>query len=486
MTDLIIKQSSQAGPLGMMRIDIERVLGRLHAAAGLGPQDRYLGACARVQFWADLLTAGKLNGVLGETTLEELEAQLRSAECLAERAAHVMLGQEVAAFERPDYLAYASLALHANTPLDYLSKVLHLPMPECCGYDLADLTLINTDVEKLITQVRVDRTFLIVGIRTGGVYLAPLWKAVLTGLGASDVHWCTVRPLAGCKTSDDLETVRTWLEHQPASVVVVVDDRPDTGATMDRVAARLRNIGIDLWFSSIGKLWHDPEKYLIPIHPISYVTRDLHASRLWECLLPEDQPELIARLRGTPNIPLLPMQARVHFRCPHGEARYGSGCAWLPWSDPRVQNGRRPLVNPRKTPIEILGPDGDALLHLRFIGEGVFGCAEFERMRKIGLTDAAWLVDGYAITADIGVTCSFQEHFHTASQPIRADMLQQAANWLTFPERETIAHIHHSPVAMALGLRWSEIMKTMRELCGCDSLLEISEPLNAFLIAPVP
>ncbi|RON07318.1 hypothetical protein BK659_18725 [Pseudomonas brassicacearum] len=486
MNDLLVNQPVQAAPVGLVRINIGRVLSHLRTAAAPEPIDRYLVACAGVQFWADLLAVGKLNGVLGDTTMEELDEQLRRAECEADCAAQVMLGQVAVASEDVDHLTSASVALHENSSPDSLSKVLHLPMPECCGYDLADLALIAGDADRLTAQVRLDRAFLIVGIRTGGTYLAPLWKAVLTGLGVADVHWCTVRPREGCATSDGLETARAWLEHRFAPVIVVVDDRPDTGATMERVAAPLREPGVDLWFSSVGKLWQGPAAHPMPSHPPAYVMRGSRAPRLWECLLRDEQPEFIARLRGTAGIPSLPAQARLHFRCPQGEVRYGLSRAWLPWNDPRVLNGRRSLVNPRKTPIEILGPDGDALLHLRFIGEGVFGRAEFERMRKMGATGAAWLVDGYAITIDIGATRSFQEQFHTASQPRRADLLLQAANWLTVPARQTIAHTYHSPVVMPLDPRWSAMADTMRERCGCDPLQEISEPLSAFLAEPVP
>ena len=45
---------------------------------------------------------------------------------------------------------------------------------------------------------------------------------------------------------------------------------------------------------------------------------------------------------------------------------------------------------------------------------------------------------------------------------------------------------HHSPVAMALGPRWSAMAGAMRNRCGYDPLQEISEPLSAFLAAPVP
>lgn len=472
--------------MGLMRIDIGRVLGHLRAAAAPSVLDRYLVACASVQFWADLLAVGKLNGVLGDTTMEDLEGQLLSAEGEADCAAQMMLGQIAVASEGMDQLTSVSVALHSISLLDSLGKVLHLPMPECCGYDLVDLKMIVSDVGRLTALVHLDRAFLIVGIRTGGTYIAPLWKGVLIGLGVADVHWCTVRPQEGCAALDGLETARVWLEHRSAPVIVVVDDRPDTGATMERVAARLREPGIDLWFSCVGKLWHDPAVHPMPSAPPTFMMGDSRAPMLWECLLPDNQPEFITRLRGTKGIPLLPAKARLEFRCPQGEVRYGFSRAWLPWSDPRVLNGRRPLVNPRKTPIEIHGPNGDVLLHLRFIGEGVFGRAEFERVRKMCPTGAAWLVDGYAVTVDIGSTQSFLEQFHTSSQPRRANLLLQVANWLTASASQTIAHTYHSPLLMELGPRWSAMAETMRQRCGRDPLQELSGPVTAFIAKPVP
>lgn len=482
-----VNQSAQANPVGLLRIDMGRVLGRLYAAVVPGTSDhRYLAACASVQFWADLLSLVKSNGALGDTTTQELHVQLRRAEYEADRAALILLGRIVVAAEDIDHPASVSVALHVNTPLDYLNKVLHVPMPECCGYDLADLALIADDVGRLIAQVRFDRPFLIVGIRTGGVYLAPLWKAALTGLGVEDVHWCTMRPRQVCATVDGVEEALAWLQHRFAPVIVVVDDQPDTGATMEFVAAHFRERGVELWFSSVGKLWPDSAVRSIALHPSAYVTCNSRMPRLWECLLPSEQPEFMARLRGIAGIPSLPAQARLHYRCPQGERRYGLGHAWLPWNDPQVLSGHRRLVNPRKTPIEILGSDGSALLHLRFIGEGVFGRAEFERVRKMIPTRATWLVDGYVITVDIGATRSFQEQFHSSSGSRRADLLLQAASLLAVPEWQIIAHTFNSPVVMALDPRWSVMANIMRERCSCDRLQEISEPLRAFLVEPVP
>lgn len=486
MNEFLVDPYASPTAVGLIRIDIVQILDRLCNAATSAALDRYLVACASVQFWADLLDVGKLHCVLGDITTAQLEEQLRGAECKADYAAQAMLGRISDTPEEIEHLTSVSVALPAITSLDLLGKVLNLPTPECCGYDLAELRLIIGDVDRLIAQVRLDRAFLIVGVRTGGAYLAPFWKAVLTGLGVADVHWCTVRPQKECAVVDGLEVAQTWLKRRFSPVIVVVDDQPDTGRTMERVAASLRGPDVDLWLSSVGKLWQGHATHPAQVQPPASVIRDARVPRLWECLLPDEHPDFIARLRDTAGIPPLPAQAKLRVRCPQGEVRYGYSRAWLPWNDSRVLNGHRPLVNPRKTPIEILGPDGDVLLHLRFIGEAVFGRAEFERMRKMGATDAAWLVDGYAITIDIGATRSFQEQFRSASQQRRSDLLLQAANWLTVPARQTTACTYRSPVLMALEPRWSAMANSMRECCGSDPLHEMPGPLRAFLMASVP
>lgn len=469
---------------GMIRIDIRQALGRLRAAAGQGNLDRYLVACAAVQFWADLLATRQSGGDLMVTTTDQIEGELRRAEGEADHAAQSLLGHVVAAPAMNNDVAFACIQFGEDSRPALLSKLLHLPMPECCGYDLVDLELIVGDGERLTEQVGIGRPMLVVGIRTGGTYLAPLWKAALTGLGVTDAHWCTVRPETGHEAFDGLATGQAWLERRVAPVVVVVDDRPDTGGTMERVAAVLRAPGIELWFSSVGKLWRGPAGHPAPTPAPVPVMRDRRYPRLWECLLVNEHPTFIARLRGVPGLHALPDHVQLEFRCPQGEARYGLGRPWLPWNDLQVLNGRRPLVNPRKTPLAVCGPDRRALLHLRFVGEGVFGKAEFQRVLEMGSARPAWFIDGYVVSVDIGAARPFRKQFHGASPSLRADLLSQAANWLSVLTHQAVACTHNSGAAMALGPRWSAIVDAMRE--RCDPLLKVPKPLGAFLSRPVP
>jgi hypothetical protein len=177
-----------------MHVDVGQVLDRLRAAGQQTASGRYLVACATVQFWADLLAVCKLIDSSKVRAVEQIEAALRRAEIEADHAAQALLGQVTAEAPPSHCAASVWVPVSGDSPPELLSKPLHLPMPECCGYDLADLDVIADDGERLTAEVGVDRPVLIVGIRTGGAYLAPLWKGVLTRLGVTDAHWCTVRP----------------------------------------------------------------------------------------------------------------------------------------------------------------------------------------------------------------------------------------------------------------------------------------------------
>ena len=466
-----------------MRIDVGQVLDRLRAAAEQTSLSRYLVACAAIQFWADLAAVGELaDSTKAEMAL--IEGELHRAEVDVDNAAQALLGQVQVDSSSTGGTASVCVPLSVHSPLELLTKALHLPMPECCGYDLADLDLIAGDGVRLTEEVGVGRPVLIVGIRTGGAYVAPLWKAVLKRLGVADAHWCTVRPRATRGVVDGLASARAWLERRLEPVVVVVDDQPDTGTTMESVAAALRAPCTDLWFSCVGKLWCLPVGRSAPASPLAFALRKDNRPRLWEFLLPKDHPAFVARLRETPGLPTFPDNVELEFHCTKGEARYGAGRTWLPWNDPRIPSRRRRLVNPRKTPLVLLGPAGDELLHLRFIGESAFGRAEFERVQEMNRARRAWFLDGYLVTEDIGPAESFRERFHAENPSVRADLLVQAADWLTVMTGQPVAQVRASPVAPALWPQWAAIIDLLNVRCG--PLPEMPQPLRALLSTPSP
>lgn len=472
MSDQAVACSARARRAGAIRIDVGRMLGRLQAAtSGSGAMDAYLAACAAVQFWSDASAIEPRADVLRGRRHAEAEAD-RAAQALLRRSVH-----SPADTQQPSALDF-SVSEAAGVAL--LEKLLNVPMPECCGYDLADLEIAADDAAQLVGNRGVARPVLLVGIRTGGTYLAPLWSAALRDHGVADVRWCTVRPKLSDTGVHGLESALDWLSDRPDSTVVVLDDQPDTGATMERVAALLRSAASDLWFSSVGKLWRDEAGRRVARH---YGASTSTRERLWEYLLPEAHARFFDRLACTSGLPALPASATLQPRCPYGEARYGLGLPWLPWNHASVLSGRRCLVNPRKTPLVVASSDNQPLLHLRFIGEGVFGRAEFERAQRLDQRRQAWFVDGYCVTEDIGPSRLLRDELPAAATAGRADLLHQCADWMTRLTRESNARIHGDSMELALHARWAALRNAVRAH-GCP-LPPAGESLRRFLENPV-
>lgn len=86
-----------------------------------------------------------------------------------------------------------------------------------------------------------DRQITVIGIRTSGSYLAPLYTAILKRAGYSHVKMLTLRPNS-LLNSDDQAALR-HLVHRD-SLALVCDDPPNTGSTLLKTAAILRQAGL--------------------------------------------------------------------------------------------------------------------------------------------------------------------------------------------------------------------------------------------------
>ena len=85
------------------------------------------------------------------------------------------------------------------------------------------------------------RALLIVGVRTSGSYLAPLYAACLRGEGYSNVEVMTMRPGSGLRTRDHR---RTRGLVQRGGLALLCDDPPVTGSSLVRVARALVDLGL--------------------------------------------------------------------------------------------------------------------------------------------------------------------------------------------------------------------------------------------------
>ena len=87
-----------------------------------------------------------------------------------------------------------------------------------------------------------DRPLLVVGVRTSGTYLAPLYAALFRGEGYGEVQVVTVRPHQRWRRREDAQ-VRAAVGR--GALVLVVDDPPSRGHAVARIAADLEQRGAD-------------------------------------------------------------------------------------------------------------------------------------------------------------------------------------------------------------------------------------------------
>ncbi|MBB2485179.1 hypothetical protein H5407_08030 [Mitsuaria sp. WAJ17] len=402
------------------------------ARCAADPLDRYQQTCLGLQLWSDLLdlclsSDALIDGQL--LSMASIKASQSAAMRAAEAAAAALMEDTSEAVKVSDLAEPRplSLRLAANLfPPALLDKLVHLPMPECLGYDLADLDRIPEDALAWLAQRPDDSPVLLLGVRTGGLYLAPLWHAALKRACARPMTWHTVRPQAEGVACLGLGPCLDWLRRHPQAHVVMLDDQPDTGRTLTRVAKALQAPLGSLWSASPGKIWRAPPPASPPVHRRSALN-PRRAGRLWECLLPSAHPRFLERLQAHGGLGPLPPQLSLAVRCSQAEQHYGHGQAWLPWDHPALDSVERRLINPRKTGLTLTLPGGQAWAHLRFIGEGLFGKSEFQRAQQLAPDPQSCFLDGYRVSRHHEGLQALRDVLREASGPRKALLLQDCA-----------------------------------------------------------
>ncbi|WP_229352642.1 phosphoribosyltransferase domain-containing protein [Streptomyces sp. UNOB3_S3] len=273
--------------------------------------------------------------------------------------------------------------------------------PEAHGYDLADLELAHTHATAWLATTRPGTPVFVVGVRTGGSYLAPLWAAAVAGAGREAAPWTSLRPLrqAGRITLVPTETGRLPAALPPGTLVVAVDDQPDSGDTARAVHAALTHRyprAAAVLFAAPGRVYHVDATEIRPLRQSPPVRTG--PARLWQ--LAGDGPDgVAARLRAHG---VLPDDGRAHrlvpFRGPFEETYLGH-----PVPD-RAPGGPH-RISPRNRPFT-LAQDAhpgqeDTAHHFRFIGTGPHGAQCAETLDALGefLPPGRHYLDGYLITA---------------------------------------------------------------------------------------
>lgn len=273
--------------------------------------------------------------------------------------------------------------------------------PECYGYDLADPELSAGQAADWLATRPVHEPVLVVGIRTGGSYLAPFWQAAVEDAGRAAGTWHSLRPVRGAAgiTIPDVELAALPATLPPGTVLVMVDDQPDTGATVmavrERLARRFPRVA-ELVLAAPGRLY-DPSGPTVRTLSEGPVVHG-GTERLWQLAGGGDAARLADRARAA-GVPLAAGTAwrAEPFRGPF-LATYGTPAR-------PVRSGGARRIAPRNEPFSLLadgganGPDGGAY-HCRFIGSGPHGLHCYRALRSMGdlLPPGIAFVDGYLLT----------------------------------------------------------------------------------------
>ncbi|MFB6441190.1 hypothetical protein ACFCVY_31185 [Streptomyces sp. NPDC056411] len=312
--------------------------------------------------------------------------------------------------------------------------------PECYAYDLADIGLVHGQAAAWLAATGERAPVFVVGVRTGGSYLAPLWAAAVADAGRTATAWTTLRPLrtAGRITLAPAETGRLPAALPPGTVVVAVDDQPDTGDTARAVRdalARRYPEARDIVFASPGRTYAVDGTGIRALTRASAVRAD--GGRLWQ--LPADAERLTARARAGGAVPADATVYRVTpFHGPFHEA-YGrcatdteadragtrtsteadaadtrattkadgaDAQAATPGAVPAPSATGVVRISPRNAPFSLVA-DGPAApgtrpraYHFRFIGTGPHGAQGAEAVEALGafLPPVRHYLDGYLVT----------------------------------------------------------------------------------------
>ncbi len=158
---------------------------------------------------------------------------------------------------RPDALAPAAGQLDALLDERFGARLLARRSKIPAAFRTQDIT--HHDVLALADRFAAafpdrERPVLIVGLRTAGSYFAPLVRAALAAAGYGVIEAVTLRPKKGLAPWEQAPLARCAAR---GGLAVLVDESPDTGATLSRVIGILRCAGI-----AAGNV-----VALLPIHP---------------------------------------------------------------------------------------------------------------------------------------------------------------------------------------------------------------------------
>ena len=336
-----------------------------------------------------------------------------------------------------------------------VDKINSIQVPECCGYDLSDILICKEDVSDFYKSFGEAA---VIGVRSGGSYIAPLWAALLHG-GSHETHYCTIRPLLD---ADSFFFVNEEMENLPnCKKFVILDDQIDTGKTAIAVSDMLRRRfghGIQVYFSSPGRICELPNQtgYIKDIMPLYDSPR-----KLWQGNKLERNNNLtqwFAKLginaEGAGEYTYADYVSRY-------SQEYQTDKQWEWWGDyTQIKRPGPRRVNPRKTPL-VAYCNGEPRYHIKFIGQGVFGEAEYEKIKRF--QDMSPLIaayqDGYLVTEYKKGLSDFKLVYHMEQRrEEKKQLLQQAAHYFDLQQE-------YAAKAECRHLGKNKLEQFIRKLC---------------------
>ncbi|MEY9094768.1 Neamine phosphoribosyltransferase [Paenibacillus sp. RC84] len=364
------------------------------------PLHRYMYACILEQRLADLLLLSRC-GVHPEDR-DRLAVRLASQRSLCVQAASdIAEGTQKASGSTPawqDYKAAKSSVTQKRPELLSLIKVMQeLRTPECSGYDLCDLEVCREDaLHWLRDHADPSSPPILIGVRTGGAFYAPLWASALKQRWGNEALYHTVRALrkpsdpgASLYLPEELSMLPAAIK--PDTDIVILEDQPHTGGTVLELAGRLSVkylLNKPVWVSSPGRLFKVENGRLakcIDRIPLNTATR----KRIWQMLgNSEEVVEFLLPKIGLSDARPADLEAVPYKSVPH-------------WNDPIYRREVPFRINPKKTPFFIRRKStNEPVVFAKFIGKDLFGDFQFHQLKKFEKYSSDILAyrDGYVMT----------------------------------------------------------------------------------------
>lgn len=243
----------------------------------------------------------------------------------------------------------------------FFDKIVEINMPECCGYDLSDVSRYTKDATKILSKEDIVYCF---AIRTGGSYILPAWLYAMEKLGIK-YRYSSVRDNE--ITQDILYEIKNDIREK----IIIFDDQMNTGKTIRRFIDHISKIvKLNIYIYSPGRFYIYKNGEFVNV--MNYIPLDITMKRIWS----GSEKERNNRISQWINIPERLIDIR-NYKNPNNTC-FKISKEWKWWYDMYNEDYFPKRINPKKNTILI--ERGESNYILKFIGEHFFGNLLFEKL----------------------------------------------------------------------------------------------------------